>query len=67
MPVRPFTETDSLAGPRRYGGQTVPDHWMGDGRAEMDAADLGAVLRLYLSAGALAAAALALGLALRSG
>lgn len=36
-----------LAGPRRYAGQVVDDHWMGDGRAEATAADIDAGLRLY--------------------
>ncbi len=36
-----------LAGPRRYGGQMIEDHWMGDGRAEAAAADIRAALALY--------------------
>ncbi len=36
-----------LAGPRRYAGVVVDDHWMGDGRAEAGAADIEAGLRLY--------------------
>ncbi len=36
-----------LAGPRRYGGVMVDDGWMGDGRAEANAADLRAALGLY--------------------
>ena len=47
----------ALAGPRHYGGQVVEDHWMGDGRSAVTAADLGQVLDLYLSAGALLFAA----------
>jgi adenosylcobinamide-phosphate synthase len=47
----------ALAGPRQYGGQLVEDHWMGDGRSAVTAADLGRVLDLYLSAGALLFAA----------
>jgi len=43
----------ALAGPRQYGGQVVDDHWMGDGRREVTAADLGRVLDLYLAAGSL--------------
>jgi adenosylcobinamide-phosphate synthase len=41
----------ALAGPRVYGGQTVEDHWMGDGRSAVTAADLGRALDLYLAAG----------------
>jgi adenosylcobinamide-phosphate synthase len=47
----------ALAGPRQYGGQVVEDHWMGDGRRDLTAADLGRVLDLYLAAGALLFAA----------
>lgn len=36
-----------LAGPRAYGGVTVQDHWMGNGRAAATAADIEAALRLY--------------------
>ncbi len=36
-----------LAGPRIYGGVSVPDHWMGLGRAEADAADIRQALRIY--------------------
>jgi len=43
----------ALAGPRQYGGQVVDDHWMGDGRRAVTAADLARVLDLYLAAGAL--------------
>ncbi|MEQ8357574.1 MAG: adenosylcobinamide-phosphate synthase CbiB [Kiloniellaceae bacterium] len=47
----------ALAGPRHYGGQPVEDHWMGDGRSAVTAADLARVLDLYLAAGALLFAA----------
>lgn len=47
----------ALAGPRQYGGQMVEDHWMGDGRREVTAEDLGRVLDLYLAAGGLLFAA----------
>ena len=40
----------ALAGPRQYGGTTVEDHWMGDGRADLTPADLRAALRLYVVA-----------------
>lgn len=43
----------ALAGPRRYGDRTVDDHWMGDGRKDLTAADIRAALRLYLAAGCL--------------
>jgi adenosylcobinamide-phosphate synthase len=36
-----------LAGPRVYGGVHVPDHWMGHGRAEAEAADIRHALRVY--------------------
>lgn len=42
-----------LAGPRRYAGTVVEDHWMGDGRAEATAADIAAALDLYRRALAL--------------
>jgi len=36
-----------LAGPRRYHGVLVDDGWMGDGRAELGAADIRRALSLY--------------------
>jgi adenosylcobinamide-phosphate synthase len=42
-----------LAGPRTYGDQVVEDRWMGHGRAEANAADIRAALRLYRHAIAL--------------
>lgn len=36
-----------LAGPRVYGETRVDDHWMGDGRAEANAADVRRALTLY--------------------
>jgi adenosylcobinamide-phosphate synthase len=39
-----------LAGPRVYDGVRVPDHWMGEGRAEAEAADIRRALRLYRDA-----------------
>ncbi len=36
-----------LAGPRVYGAVRVDDGWMGDGRAEAGADDIGRALRLY--------------------
>jgi adenosylcobinamide-phosphate synthase len=46
----------ALAGPRRYRDEAVEDPWMGDGRSDLDAADIRTALRLYLAAGALLAA-----------
>lgn len=40
----------ALAGPRRYGGITVTDAWMGVGRAAVTPADIHRALRLYLLA-----------------
>ena len=37
----------ALAGPRRYGVQTINDHWMGNGRTVLTANDIDAALRLY--------------------
>ncbi len=51
-----------LAGPRVYGEVRVEDRWMGDGRAEADAADIDRALALYRTACALLLA-LAAGLA----
>lgn len=48
----------ALAGPRQYAGQVVEDHWMGDGRRDLTAHDLGRVLDLYLAAGAVVFAVL---------
>ena len=46
----------ALAGPRRYAGETLEDRWMGDGRRDLDAAEIRAALRLCLAAyGVLAA------------
>ncbi len=46
----------ALAGPRRYGGETVADAWMGEGgRHEAGPADISRGLRLYVVACALAA------------
>ena len=36
-----------LAGPRRYAGEVVDDHWMGDGRAEVTSADIRRALLVY--------------------
>ncbi len=49
----------ALAGPRDYPDGPVADAWMGDGRADLDAADLRASLRLYRVAGGLIAGLLA--------
>ena len=50
----------ALAGPRRYPDGIVDDAWVGVGRADLDAADVKRCLHLYLAAGALIAATLAL-------
>jgi adenosylcobinamide-phosphate synthase len=39
-----------LAGPRVYGGERVEDAYMGNGRREVDPADVRAALRLYVRA-----------------
>jgi adenosylcobinamide-phosphate synthase len=46
-----------LNGPRVYGTTRVEDHWMGDGRAEADVADLRRALSLYRLACAIQIAA----------
>jgi adenosylcobinamide-phosphate synthase len=52
-----------LAGPRTYGDVRVEDRWMGDGRAEANAADIDRALALYRTAcGLLLALASALAL-----
>lgn len=51
----------ALAGPRRYGGEMVQDHWMNDGgRTQADAADIRGGLTLYAIACCAQAAAVAL-------
>ncbi len=45
----------ALAGPRRYGQQTIDDAWMGDGRSALTAEVINAALALYLRAGAVLA------------
>ncbi len=52
-----------LAGPRVYGGVTVDDGFMGDGRRDADSADIRAALWLYVRACAIQFGAVA-GLAL---
>ena len=49
-----------LAGPRLYDGELVEDHWMGEGRADLAAADIRAALLLYRTACAIQMAALAI-------
>jgi adenosylcobinamide-phosphate synthase len=49
----------ALAGPRIYGGRLVESPTMGDGRRDLDVADLRQALRLYRSALAFQATALA--------
>lgn len=50
----------ALAGPRRYGAQTVDDSWLGDGTPNLEACDVARALRLYVAACALFALAAAL-------
>ena len=52
-----------LAGPRVYGGESVDDVFMGDGRADLDAADIFRALALYRRACAVQIGALAVLLA----
>lgn len=52
-----------LAGPRIYGETRVEDHWMGDGRAAANAADIRRALKLYRGACGLLWALAALGAA----
>jgi adenosylcobinamide-phosphate synthase len=50
----------ALAGPRRYGGKLVDDHWMNEGsRTTASAADIRRGLRLYVAACAIQAVAVA--------
>lgn len=51
----------AIAGPRRYGGHTVEDAWMGDGRRDLESKDLRAALRHYAVATALLATLLGAG------
>ena len=49
----------ALAGPRRYGGRTVEDAWMGRGRSRATTGDIRRALRLFIAACALHACLLA--------
>lgn len=49
----------ALAGPRRYGGRTVRDAWMGRGRSRATTQDIRRALRLFIAACALHACLLA--------
>lgn len=49
----------ALAGPRRYGGRTVKDAWMGQGRSRATPRDIRRALRLFIAACALHACLLA--------
>jgi adenosylcobinamide-phosphate synthase len=53
-----------LAGPRSYDGELVDEHWMGDGRGDLGAADIRDALRLYRTACFIQMAVLALVLVL---
>ena len=50
----------ALAGPRRYGTQTIDDPWLGDGAPNLEARDVARALRLYVGACALFVLAVAL-------
>ena len=50
----------AIAGPRRYPDGIADDAWVGDGHAALGAGDIRRCLHLYLAAGALVAATLAL-------
>ena len=56
----------ALAGPRRYGEDTVDDPWLGTGRAEATQADIRRALTVYVGACLAAAAPIALLAALRA-
>ncbi len=49
----------ALAGPRRYGGKTIADAWMGRGRSRATPEDVRRALRLFIAACALHACLLA--------
>jgi adenosylcobinamide-phosphate synthase len=49
-----------LAGPRVYAGVAVDDHWMGEGRAQLDANDIRRALMLYRIACGMQAGVIAL-------
>ena len=49
-----------LSGPRVYAGVAVDDHWMGEGRAQLDANDIRRALMLYRIACAMQAGVIAL-------
>ena len=50
----------ALGGPRRYLGTVMNEPWLGEGRARLTVADIGAALKLYLAAAACFAALLAI-------
>jgi adenosylcobinamide-phosphate synthase len=51
----------ALGGPRRYGGAMLNEPWLGDGRARVTVADIGAALQLYAVAAACLAVLLLIG------
>jgi adenosylcobinamide-phosphate synthase len=51
----------ALGGPRRYAGAVMNEPWLGDGRARVTVADIGAALQLYVAAAACLAGLLAIG------
>jgi adenosylcobinamide-phosphate synthase len=42
----------ALGGPRRYAGTSLPEPWLGDGRARATVADIGNALQLYAASAA---------------
>jgi adenosylcobinamide-phosphate synthase len=56
-----------LGGPRVYGGETVEDAWMGDGREAVDANDVERALSLFVISCATTMASVALIFALLTG
>jgi adenosylcobinamide-phosphate synthase len=55
----------SLAGPRNYPGLVVNDRWIGDGRPQAEAADIGRALRVFVVACGITAGLVGLTFALR--
>jgi adenosylcobinamide-phosphate synthase len=49
----------ALAGPRHYGGEEIPDAWMGDGRRDAHGGDIGRAQEIALAAFAVVAAVVA--------
>ena len=54
-----------LSGPRSYHGESVDEHWIGNGRSDLGPADIRAALRLYRAACAIEIAVVAVITAMR--